>query len=139
MENRKKEFSPVEKESVSQSQSQRPVGLKEAVAKTKERICYSDFGLYDRPIAAELVRVLAEAACLPSGCMVRIGGASMPASLVQEVYELVGFEQVEYVIKKFRLVQYEIRCPKAYLRTALYNSVFEMETALENEINSEGM
>jgi hypothetical protein len=139
MENRKKEFSKVEKESVSHSQSQRPVGLMEAVAKTKERICYSEFGLYDRPIASEIVKILSETACLPAGCFVRIGGDPLPALLVQEVYELVGFEQVEYVIKKFRGVQYKIRSTKAYLRTALYNSVFEMETALENEINSEGM
>lgn len=114
----------------------RPVGLMEMLELTKKRIDAGSFGGSDRTFANEIAFIIAEVLRLPETAEVRIEGNRLPARMVQEVFALIERENVENVIASFRNAKYEIRHKKTYLRTALYNSVFEVESKIENEFSS---
>lgn len=114
----------------------RPVGLMEMLYLTKARIEAENFGASDRTFANEIAFIIAEVLRLPEAAEVRIEGNRLPARMVQEVFALIERENVENVIASFRNAKYEIRHKKTYLRTALYNSVFEVESKIENEFSS---
>lgn len=73
-----------------------------------------------------LCLIIAEVLCLRSDMSVSIGGESLSAALVQDVYRMIGHEEAEYVIGQIEQAG-EIRYWKSWARTALYNAVFEEE------------
>lgn len=116
------------------SQSQSQVGFD--VSRISEQIeleCFSDG---DRPLADRIALIIAEIYRLPPAAPVRIDGQHIPAGTVREIYARLDHENVEGVIARFREATYPIRHIKTYIRTALYNSVFEGEFALENAVRN---
>lgn len=120
-----------------QSLGHRPVGLMEMLELTKAKIEQETFSASDRAFAGEIALIIAEVMRLPETAEIRIEGNRLAARMVQEVYAMIEKEHVEAVIRSYRNARYEIRHKKTYIRTALYNSVFEMESAVENEFSSE--
>lgn len=120
-----------------QSQSQSPVGLMVMLALTKQKISLDTISKADKAFATEIALIIAEVMCLPPAAQIRVAGISMDARLVQEAYSLIEKEHVEHVMKSFREANYEIKHKKTYIRTALYNSVFEMQISAENEFSRE--
>lgn len=116
----------------------RPVGLMEILELTKAGIEIETFSRSDRAFAGEIALIVAEVMRLPETAEIRIDGNRLPAGMVREVYSMLARENVEAVMKGFRNAKYEIRHKKTYLRTALYNSVFELESGVENAFSSEG-
>lgn len=121
-----------------QSPGHRPVGLMEVLELIKARIELDTFSPYDKSFAREIALIIAEVMRLPETAEIRIEGNRLPARMVQEVLAMVEREHVETVMDAYRRAKYEIRHKKTYLRTALYNSVFETESRIENEFASEG-
>ena len=121
-----------------QSHGQSPVGLMEVLKLIKAQIELDTFSPTDKDFAKEIALIIAEVMRLPETALIRIDGNGLPAGMVQEVLAMVEREHVEGVILAYRRAKYEIRHKKTYLRTALYNSVFEMESRIENEFASEG-
>ena len=112
----------------------------EKQAEIRERMQLGTFSLRDRALAAELCSVIAEVYTLAESGegMVRIEGIPIPFGLVRDIYEFLTPAHLEHVIGRYRQVVIPIRNPKAYLRTALYNAVFELEHSEENEFQSDG-
>lgn len=84
------------------------------------------------PEAEEICLIITEVMLLPLESVVRIGGEDLPQSLVAEIYSRLTCEHVKAVIDKFSRAGYQIKHKKTYLRTALYNEVFEHESGFIN-------
>lgn len=83
----------------------------------------------------EFCNIIADVLTLPPESLIVIGKEQRYASAVQEVYELLDERHIETVLENFNNVAYKIKNPKTYLRTALYNSFFEIENIGANETN----
>lgn len=83
----------------------------------------------------EFCSIIADVLTLPPQALIVIDSEQRYASAVQEVYELLDERHLETVLENFNNVAYKIKNPKTYLRTALYNSYFELENKSANETN----
>lgn len=110
--------------------------LYEIFAEVQKQIDYDSFLPEDRPLAREIALIISEIYRLPENADVRIGGITLSAGMVAEAYEQLGYSNVDIVIASFKKITYPVRNIKTYLRTALYNSVFELEARLENSVRS---
>ncbi len=98
------------------------------------------FDVSCRSLAKEICCIIAEVDYLAERCPlneIKIGKEKYTFALVSEVFSQLTHEHIEFVIDKFSKIKYEIKYRKSYLRTALYNSVFEMESFWTNKFNSE--
>ena len=138
MEKTKKGFHDGGIEMKNQSHGHRPVGLMEMLELTKDRIEIETFFPSDRAFAGEIALIIAEVMRLPETAEIRIDGNRLPAGMVREVYAMIERDHVASVMAGYRRAKYEIRHKKTYLRTALYNSLFELESEDEHEFASEG-
>ena len=113
--------------------SSRPVGsLIQILKAVKSQIEYDTFYKNDMALVGELCLIISELFTLPPGAEVKIGQDKLTAELVQQVYSMLTREHISFVIDNFRSCGHEIKFKKAYMRTALYNSVFEYESYCEN-------
>lgn len=105
-----------------------------ALAAVREQIEVETMPLQDRAQAEEIARIIAEVMCLAPDSEISIGGEKIPADLVSEIFFRIDGERVKEVIHRYREATYKITHPKSYLRTALYNSVFDFEASIENKV-----
>ncbi len=111
----------------------RPVGsLAQIFSAVKIQVEYSSFDSYDKALASELCLIIAEMFTLPPDAEVQIGKDKPTAETVQQVYFYLTHEHLKLVMDNFRSCSREIKFKKAYLRTALYTSVFEYESHYAN-------
>ena len=105
----------------------------------KEQVELDTFKGRDQTIAKELCAIIAEVywIALYSEGTVRIEGEPISYRLVRDIYDHLRAEHLEAVIERYRAVTHTVRNAKAYLRTALYNAVFELELRSENEFRSD--
>ena len=106
-----------------------------ALAAVREQIDISVMPPLDRAQAEEIALIIAEVMCLSPEAEISIGREKHPASFVCEIYGRIDSDRVRAVIRRYREATYKITHPKSYLRTALYNSVFDLEAKTENEVN----
>ena len=84
-----------------------------------------------------MAMIIAEVYTTRPVTMIRIGPELMDALTVQEVFREIREENVERLIGKFKKITFPIRNVRGYLRTGLYNSVFETEAGIINEVNGD--
>ncbi len=126
--------------SYSQSHSQcQVVNWTDAVNKVREQVELECFTSDEKPLAEEMIKIIAEIYTLDNGCEVKIAGKSLPAKTVKEIYGELKIENVRSVMINYQAVDYSIRSPKSYIRTALYNSVFESESKIINDLKTAGL
>ena len=106
--------------------------FEEVLEWVKDNSSFECFEETQRTAAEEICLIMAEVLKLPSGLNVRIGGNDLPAELVGSVYKRIQKEHIELVLDNFSRAAYTIKHKKTYLRTALYNSVFEYEAHFSN-------
>lgn len=87
---------------------------------------------YIDPLYDELCLIIAEVLVRPPESTMRIRGGTIETHIVQEVYRALTAEHVQAVYKNFRAQTNHIYKKSAYLQTALYNAVFELNA---NETN----
>ena len=112
----------------------RPVG--QFSAKLKEvqtRIEYSCIGRGDQAQALEICMIIAEVDLLPDEYDIQIAGDKLPARMVKEIFGMIEHDHVEMVIENYKRERREIKFKKSYIRTALYQSVFEIESHYINQ------
>lgn len=107
----------------------------EVLAKVKKQISLDSFR-EDRAQAEEICLIIAEMLCLPDGIEVGMSGDKIPIEIVKNIYSRLRYEHVSAVIDAFSKIKYEIRYEKAYLRKSLYNSVFECESDIKNQVEA---
>jgi hypothetical protein len=96
--------------------------------------CFADlrFNRID-PLYKELCLVIAEAFFLKSDSTIKINGSFVHAQLLKEVFSNLSNEHLRLVFENFHNVAARVYNKKAYLRTALYNAVFELESSCVND------
>ena len=88
------------------------------------------------PLFKELCFIISEVFLLNPDSVIKVNGSGLPISLVQEVFSQPRNEHLRLVSSNFKEVSYRVLNKKAYLRTALYNSVFEIEAHFVNGSDS---
>lgn len=105
----------------------------ERLADLKKRVGFEYICFSDKPLAHECCLVICEVLHRPCG-EILIGGEYKDASLVAEVFSGLTYEHLQHVCDSFNSINYEVKRKKQYLRSALYNSVFELEAAAVNDV-----
>ena len=114
--------------------SHRVGSFTEALQRVKQRVSLYAFPKGDMPQAIELCLIIAEVEILPDGIEMQIGGDKLPVEMVREVYNMLQYEHLEMVIDHFKQERRALKYKKSYLRTAIYNSMFELESNYINEV-----
>lgn len=89
----------------------------------------------DRRQAEELCMIIAEVESLPDHYEIQIAGEKVSMAFVKEIYTRLTHAHIKFVIIKFREQKIITKYKKSYLRTMLYNSVFELESHWINEVH----
>ena len=84
------------------------------------------------PLYGELCLIISEVLAMNPDTTLMINGACVNTYLVQEVFTQLRNDHVRLVFKNFHNVLNHVYNKKAYLRTALYNSFFEIESNSAN-------
>ena len=100
----------------------------------KAQIDFDCFDQEDAQQAEEIAMIIAEVLKLPDTATVRIAGNALTAEWVAEIYNRLCHEHVLHVIENYEKATYEIKHTKTYLRTALYNAVFELTGRVNNHV-----
>ncbi len=107
-----------------------------ALCAARDQVQLECFGHAERDGAEELCRIIALIWVLDDGADVRIGGEIYPAAVVKDVFGFLTAEHILHVMAKFDAVKSEVQSKRAYLTTALFNSVFELDADVRNQVNS---
>ena len=121
----------------SQGRSQSQVGyptLGDHLARIEAQIESECFEKEYRAQVAEICLIIAEVFMLPPTAEIQIAGQKLTVALVCGVYNMLEWRDIGAVMDNVEKATYEIKHKKTYLRTALYNSVFERETRDINEL-----
>lgn len=89
--------------------------------------CFADLrsGFID-PLYKELCFIIAEVLVLDPVVVIKVNGIQLPISLVHDIYAQLRNEHLRLVFSNFCDVSSRVFNKKAYLRSSLYNSVFEI-------------
>ncbi len=109
----------------------RRLSFREAITKAEDQIGFREYSReYEcYGILHDMCRVMAEIYMMPPRATVRINGEDLEAGMVAEVFGEITQEMAESRAEELLDVLPGVTCLKAYLRSALYNKVFEFETA----------
>ncbi len=129
-------FIPDEKSKVSSgqvNQTQRKRSFFEYLAEVEEQIDIESFG-DDIELARRFAKIIADVMRLPEKSLVSIGKIDMPAYQVVEIFEQLEYEHIEEAIRKYSEKPHKITNFISYVRTTLYNTYFELDLRLDNEV-----
>ena len=87
---------------------------------------------YSKPQLLEICMIIAEIYMRNPNGSVRIGKELLDNSIVQQVYRKLTAEHVDMVMDNLSRITTVIHNKKQYIRTALYQSVFELEAHYAN-------
>ena len=89
----------------------------------------------ERDHLRELCYIIAEVYIIDPDSKIKISDEILDAYLVQEIFRELTLEHLRLVKDNFEDQIELIKNKRAYLRTALYNSVFEIEAHYTNLVN----
>ena len=109
----------------------RRLSFKEAITKAEDQIGFHEYSRQHScyGILHDMCRAMAEIYMMPPHAKVRINGEELEAEMVAEVLEQVTEDMAVERAEELLDVIADVTCLKAYLRSALYNKVFEFEAA----------
>ncbi len=111
--------------------------FRQAREKARAQFNMGFFDANDKNLAEELISNIAEVYMLHDAAPVKIEGEQIDGYIIKQVFEELAEENLQLVIDNFRRVPYTINHVKSYIRTALYNSVFEYEAYYANRTASD--
>ena len=91
------------------------------------------------PFYKELCLIIAEVLILNPDSTIKINGSIMSARMVQDVYSQICNDHLRLVFCNFNNISHRIINKMGYLRTALYNAVFEIESHYLNDVRCDGL
>ena len=113
------------------------LSFREAIEEAEAQIEPETFESSLRGRVREVCRVIAEIYMLPDGSRVKIEGEELPIETVREVFAQLNDQHVRYSFERLDGYEGRIFAMKAFLRTLLYNSVFEMESHYDNRFRAD--
>lgn len=112
--------------------------FREAISRAERQVEYKAMvldGMVSPELAHEICAVIAEVYMFSPDRQIRISGEWLDGYMVQEIFGELTREHAEMVMTEFCRLVIDVRNKKAYLRTALYNSVFTLEAHYTNRVN----
>ena len=106
-----------------------------AAAQTEMQACTDS----RKGMMTELCYIIAEVYMMDTNSKIAVGGEPLDAYLVKDVFAELRYPHLEMVTDNFEGETKYIKNKRAYLRTALYNSVFELEAHYTNLVKSGGV
>lgn len=106
--------------------------FREAFRRAAQQIELECCDVTEKDAIRELCYIIAEAYAIEPASKIRISGETLDAYLVQEVFRELTLEHLRLVRSNFEQRTCLIKNKRAYLRAALYNSVFELEAHYTN-------
>lgn len=104
----------------------------EAYERTRVQIDMECFPVDMLVQATEVAGIIAQVYTLPKNGVIKVAGYLRKVEDVQAVFRKLTNEHVVYVIEEFNEIPYRVRYKTAYIRSALFNSVFELTSAENN-------
>ena len=126
-----------DKNFIVESPSGRP-SFDDTLEEAKEQIDITCFPFALLKQAQEIAEIITEVMRLRPEDKLRVDGVLREAWDVQAVYAKLENEHVMHVLETYNEIPYKINSPKLYLRTALYNAVFELHNADANLFSATG-
>lgn len=126
-----------DKNFIVESPSVRP-SFDETLEDVKEQIDITCFPFELLMQAQEIAEIITEVMRLRPEDKLRVDGTLREAWDVQAVYAKLENEHVMHVLENYNEIPYKVNNPKKYLRTALYNAVFELHNADANLFSATG-
>jgi len=80
------------------------------------------------PLYNEMCLIISEVLVMPPDSVFKVNGTSIKAYLLQEVFYQLRHHHLRLVFQNFQYSPQQVYNKKAYLRTSLYNSFFEIES-----------
>jgi hypothetical protein len=80
------------------------------------------------PLYNEMCLIISEVLVMNPESNLKVNGSVVKAYLVQDVFNQLRHDHVHLVFQNFQYATYQVYYKKAYLRTALYNAFFEIES-----------
>ena len=97
--------------------------------------CFADLRSgYIDPIFKELCLIISEIFIMDPDAAIKVNGSLMLVRLVQDVFSQLRNDHIKLVSANFHEVSCRVYNKKAYLRTALYNAFFEIESHFVNSL-----
>lgn len=117
----------------------RRLSFREAITKAEEQVdfCGMDYADVRRPLVHDMCRAMAEVYMSPPDMMLKCCGELMEAGMIAEVFAELTEEHVQNLAARLYSGWCAVGHPKAYLRSALYNVVFEFESVITREVLSD--
>ncbi len=113
------------------------LSFREAMEEAEAQVEPESFEASLRGRVREACRVIAEIYMLPEGAKVKIEGEELPVETVREVFCQLNDSHVRYALERFDGYEGRIFAMKPFLRTMLYNAVFEMESHYQNRFRAD--
>ena len=109
----------------------RRLSFKEAITKAEDQIGFHEYSRQHScyGILHDMCRSMAEVYMMSPITKIKVNGEELEAGMVAEVLEQVTQEMAEIRADELRETIAGVNNIKAYLRSALYNKVFEFEAA----------
>lgn len=110
----------------------------EAISRAERQVEYDALisrETISRGLVKEACMIIAEVYMMDPEKPIRVSGEWLDGHVVQEVFSELTSEHVETVIEEFCRLVCDVRNKKAYIRTALYNSVFSIGAHYHNRVN----
>jgi len=108
-------------------------GLLNQVMQQVEYHCFADLRTgYIDPLYKELCLIISEVFAADQDAFIKVNGSETPIRFVQEVYSLLRNDHIRIVFTNFHCVSSRVYNKRPYLRTSLYNAVFEIESHFVN-------
>ncbi len=82
----------------------------------------------------ELLQIMLDVVCSHKPT-IRISGEEKPTAVVKSVYLKLGQEHIDYVINSLEKATNEIKNPRAYMITALYNAWSTYNYTTQADVN----
>lgn len=113
----------------------RGLSFREAITLAEEQVGYRGMDYEDkyRPLVHDMCRAMAEVYMAPEAMGMRVNGELMAAGMIAEVFRELTEEHVLNLASRLYGGWGGVGHPKAYLRSALYNVVFEFESVILRE------
>lgn len=109
----------------------RRLSFKEAITKAEDQIGFREYSCRHScyGILHDMCRAMAEVYMMSPTTKIKVNGEELEAGMVADVLEQVTTEMAEIRAEELRETIAGVTNIKAYLRSALYNKVFEFEAA----------
>ena len=103
-------------------------------AAIREQIGYDTFSAIQLPLVDNFVFLIEDMMSMPDDSVVRVDGRNIEAWKVKERFEMLDMGCIQYVLEVLDECRPNIRNPKAYYLTALYNAPATIENYYHNRV-----